>query len=135
VIKMNQMDKIITIERALNKNNEFISNMDYSAEAKLKTLNINLGDAKELILYSENDYALMQKWNEWIKLFKKKMAKGNYDSTMAIKGIANNFVPLVIQHYKKEVGYLSPISYETKVAIGWEMEKYFRSENASGNYD
>lgn len=40
----------------------------------------------------------------WEKNFAMKMRRGVFNRSLAVKGIANNFVPMIARDYKKEFG-------------------------------
>lgn len=96
--------------------------------------------ARELELYYENDYNLHQTEVAWIKNFKRKMKAKKYKHGVAVKAIANNFIPMVITKYRKEFGrypskLIPKVSKDTKIYMAERFVRYFEAENRLGNYD
>ena len=69
--------------------------------------------ATELKIWYDNTF-------HWLKNFARKMKRGKYIKKLAIKGIANNLVPLIMRDYKIENG-LGKINKCTKLFLGLEI--------------
>jgi len=69
----------------------------YSCETK----NIDKDQVYQLDIWYSNDYDLYRTYYAWIKNYARKMKGGRYDKKLAVKGIANNYVPMIIRHFKK----------------------------------
>jgi hypothetical protein len=89
--------------------------------------------ARELELWYENSFYLHEiRGGAWIKSYRKKMERGRYNHELAVKGIAENYIPEVIQHYNEHIGkgQLGNVSKETKYAVaeGWvdSFEQYVK---------
>jgi len=70
----------------------------YNCEVK----SIDKDQIYQLDIWYSNDYDLYRIYYAWIKNYARKMKGGRYDKKLAIKGIANNYVPMIIRHYKKQ---------------------------------
>ena len=62
---------------------------------------INEDQVYQLDLYYSNDYDLYRIYYAWVKNYARKMKGGRYQKKLAIQGIANNYVPIIITHFKK----------------------------------
>lgn len=91
--------------------------------------------ANELELFYENDSELYKTETAWIINFKRKMKKGIYKSELAIKGIENNFIPMVIKKYRKEVAHIPDVDKATKHFMAQRFVKHFEEEDRLGNYN
>ena len=89
--------------------------------------------ARELELYYENDSALYRRVEAWHKNFLTKMSKGKYSHQLAVKGIADNFVPEVISSYNRNVVRLPPVDKQTKHFIAERFVSSFENEVRLGN--
>lgn len=74
----------------------------------------------ELVLYEANDEPLYRIEEAWVSNYSKKVKKGVFDRELALKGIVNNFVPMIAKKYRQEFG-LSIVNKETKTEIGKEL--------------
>ena len=81
--------------------------------------------ADELTLYANNDEYLYKKQMAWIKNYATKMVKGIYNEELALMGIINNYVPIVINAYKKEFG-LGTVDFKTKYWIGQNLLDFIK---------
>ena len=92
-----------------------------------ETKNIDKDQVYQLDIWYSNNYDLYRIYYAWIKNYARKMKGGRYDKKLAIKGIANNYIPMVIRHFKKEnrSGYLSymkgTVNKCTKLKIGLDI--------------
>ncbi|MEK6883076.1 MAG: hypothetical protein AABY22_25855 [Nanoarchaeota archaeon] len=91
--------------------------------------------ARELELFYENDSQLYKTETAWVINFKRKIKKGVYNSELAIKGIENNFIPMVINKYRKEVAHISDVDKATKHFMAQRFVKNFEEEDSIGEYD
>ena len=76
--------------------------------------------ATELKIWYDNTFHLYRMQFDWLKNYARKMKRGKYDKKLAIKGIANNLVPLIMRDYKIENG-LGKINKCTKLFLGLEI--------------
>ena len=76
--------------------------------------------ATELKIWYDNTFHLYRMQFDWLKNFARKMKRGKYIKKLAIKGIANNLVPLIMRDYKIENG-LGKINKCTKLFLGLEI--------------
>ena len=76
--------------------------------------------ATELKIWYDNTFHLYRMQFDWLKNFARKMKRGKYIKKLAIKGIANNLVPLIMRDYKIENG-LVKINKCTKLFLGLEI--------------
>ena len=88
----------------------------YSCE----TSKIDTGVVSELTMWYANDYPLYRTYYAWVKNYARKMKRGVYTKKLAIKGIANNYVPQIARDYKKHNG-LSAVNKCTKLKTGLEI--------------
>lgn len=59
----------------------------------------------ETILYGANEYDLYQNlYIDWYNNFAQKRKTGRFDKELAIKGLAQNYVPMIIMKYNKTFG-------------------------------
>jgi hypothetical protein len=61
---------------------------------------------RELVLFAENDSQLYRQSEAWSMNYARKKRNGSFNRSLALTGIANNFVPAILQKYKKEFGSL-----------------------------
>jgi hypothetical protein len=72
---------------------------------------------RELELYEENTSSLYEgPRNSWKNNFKKWMSKGLFVHDLALKAIVLYYVPMVIESYKKEIGYIK-LSKDEKLEL------------------
>lgn len=82
---------------------------------------VNQYAVDELFLYAMNDANSYQSTHEpYVKNYTRRMGKGVYNKELGLKGIVNNYVPVVIDNYRKEHG-LGEINKPTKIALGREL--------------
>ncbi len=81
---------------------------------------IDESTANELKLWLDNTYELYRTYVAWVKNYARKMKRGKYNKHLAIKGIANNFAPRIMQNYKKANG-LGTVNKCTKQFLGLEI--------------
>jgi len=86
---------------------------------------------RELELFYENDYQLYQMGNSWKKNFARKIKRGKYNHNLAVKGIANNYIPQVIRKYRKQFS-LPQVSMENKVFMAERWVREFEQQYRSG---
>lgn len=67
-------------------------------------IKVDTHTVRELVLHAENTQSLYRIQEAWEKNFAMKMRRGAFSRSLAVKGIANNFVPQITRHYKKEFG-------------------------------
>ena len=84
---------------------------------------------RELILYYKNSRVLYQISQFWEKNYSRKIKSGRYGRNLAVKGIAENFVPRIITHYNKSVTKLPNIDRATKYAMAELWIREFEYEN------
>jgi hypothetical protein len=106
--------------------------VDYIIEdikAKKHLPKLDIGMARELVVFGENDYPSYQRILVWKDLYAKKIKSGKYNYNMAVKGLATNLVPEIVENYRKIFGKSSVgrLSLETKVAAGMELENSIRT--------
>ena len=68
---------------------------------KCETKNIDKNQVYQLDLWYSNDYDLYRVYYAWVKNYARKMKSGRYTKKLAVKGIALNYVPRIITHFKK----------------------------------
>lgn len=91
------------------------------AEAAMQARNeVDEATARELVLYAENDQELYKQLKPWHDNYKKKIQKGTFNNALAIKGLANNYVPRIIAKYRQDFG-LAQVNQATKEAIAREI--------------
>lgn len=83
---------------------------------------------KELDLYWINDRQLHDTYQLWKKNFDRKKKRGIYSKELAIKGIKNNFVPRILEKYRREVAPLSSVSNENKTALAKLIVQQYETE-------
>jgi hypothetical protein len=71
-------------------------------------LKLDTPSIRELVLHAENTQRLYRIQEAWEKNFAMKMRRGIFKRNLALKGIANNFIPMVTRDYKKEYGGIGP---------------------------
>ena len=81
---------------------------------------IDYSTVTELELWFENTFSLYRTYYFWIKNYARKMKRGVYTKKLAIKGIAFNFVPQIMKHYKDANG-LGTVNKCTKLFLGLEI--------------
>ncbi len=60
---------------------------------------------REVQLYSSSDEQLYRgRELAWVKNFKRKIKRGVFKEDLAVKGLANNFIPAIVKKYKQEFG-------------------------------
>jgi hypothetical protein len=97
-------------------------------------LDIELG--KELEIFYENDSDIYhQRTIPWYKNFLRKMHSNRYNHALAVKGIAENFVPVVAAKYRKDYGDFGNVNRATKYWMAERFVNDFESEAKLGNYD
>ncbi len=82
--------------------------------------NIDETTADELKIWLDNDFQVYRTYYFWIKNYARKMKRGVYTKKLAIKGIANNFVPQIMRRYKSANG-LGTVNKCTKLYLGLEI--------------
>lgn len=77
---------------------------------------------RELHLWLDNTEKLYRTKEAWITNYAKKMRNGSFNRSLALKGIANNLVPMIARDYNKEFGRGSipalTLVDKRKVAVG-----------------
>jgi len=82
-------------------------------------------DLRELSLYAENDGTLYRStFVPFAKNYAKKIVKGTYNQRLAIKGLADNAVPRVLEKYGKDNGTLPSMSNAGKKQLGQILLRY-----------
>jgi len=76
----------------------------------------------QLDIWYSNDYDLYRTYYAWIKNYARKMKRGVYTKKLAIKGIANNYVPQIARDFNKQdaIG-LTRINKCTKLKTALEI--------------
>jgi hypothetical protein len=82
----------------------------------------------ELEMHYENNQQLYRTVQSWALNFKRKQKRGVYNHDLAVQGIANNFIPMVIRSYKIEYGQIGQVSRATKYWMAERMVKYLENE-------
>jgi len=97
--------------------------------------NLDKVSVREFRLYAMNDYSTYRHLEAFAVNYAKKKVKGTYNNTLAIKGIANNVVPRILQKYKKDYGLSGTVSeagrkkvaqgllHDIEELIQWEVNK------------
>ena len=86
----------------------------------------------ELSLYARNTSEIyFQKHVPFVKNYRKKMDKGIYNQELAVKGILNNYVPVIVQSYNKEIGQVKPTKVD-KMALAQEILAFILSDINEG---
>lgn len=92
--------------------------------------------ARELELFYENDEPIYrQSVLAWYRNFRRKQKRGVYNHVLAVKGIAENFVPMIATQYRRQVVPLPPIDRETKYFIAERFVREFEVEYGDGSSD
>ena len=83
---------------------------------------IDYSTVTELELWFENTFSLYRTYYFWIKNYARKMKRGVYTKKLAIKGIANNYVPQIARDFNKQdaIG-LTRINKCTKLKTALEI--------------
>ena len=79
---------------------------------------------RELDLWAQNTSEIyFQKHIPFVKNYKKKIDKGIYNEELALKGILNNYVPVVIKSYQDAFGKdsLERPTKANKIALAKEL--------------
>ena len=88
---------------------------------KTESQTVDVEAVKELELYAENTSSIYnQKHMPFVRNYARKIAKGVFNEELALKGIVNNYVPVVVSEYRREFG-LGEVSKATKEALGKEL--------------
>jgi hypothetical protein len=88
---------------------------------KINNNEIDVEAVRELELFATNTQSIYNsKHMPFVRNYKRKIAKGIFNEDLALKGIVNNYVPVVISEYRNEFG-LSPVNNETKIALAKEL--------------
>jgi hypothetical protein len=89
-----------------------------------ETIVVDEALVRELDLWAQNTSEIyFQKHIPFVKNYRKKQEKGIYQEDLALKGILNNYVPVVIESYRKEFGpnTLTKVSKTDKIALAKEL--------------
>jgi hypothetical protein len=77
---------------------------------------------REMQLWLDNTEHLYRTKEAWITNYAKKIRNGSFNRSLALKGIANNLVPMIARDYNKEFGRGSipalTLVDKRKVAVG-----------------
>lgn len=77
--------------------------------------------ARELAMAAANEYELYRTQEAWEENFAKKIKNGKFNRSLAVKGIANNFVPRIITYYNKNYGNVGKVSLAEKRQVAAEL--------------
>ena len=84
---------------------------------KIGELTIDAHLKRELVLHAENTHALYRIQQAWETNYAKKMRNGTFNRSLALKGIANNFVPTIARDYRKEYGSFGTLTIADKRSV------------------
>lgn len=88
---------------------------------KIGALKADVHTKRELVLWAENDQSLYRIQQAWENNFARKMRNGSFNRSLAIKGIANNFVPMIARDYKKHNGSIGSLTIADKRSIASKL--------------
>lgn len=84
-----------------------------------KTESIDVHAVREMELYIDNDYDLYKNlYVDWYNNFAQKRKTGRFDKELAIKGLAQNFVPRAITKYNRVFGPGMKLTAIEKLLVG-----------------